>query len=519
MSKMFTDNRLLNSDVSKWDVRKVINFDRMFKQCAQMKQFLCSPSAYPTAWTDVMPWTAISEEWCNADLGYAYSQDVGDCAKNEGSGSESTSTPGQGGRRLCGASDCQNFDKILTLKDYNGESESACKTCQGTNAQQKKGAYALNMFEGSGVSVQCCAKGQYYMTPQDNPTGLPGCSKCPQGYSQPKKNMKITECIPCANGKATGPDGFECKDCEPGFFQDGSSPSACAKCDAGRYNSEKGLEDCSDCPAGQYGAVRGAVNCVECIADSFGDAPKKTSPADCTKCEIQKTTNQTTGATSSSECMCERSTYLDPNDNTCASCDEETMACDTVGLTLDSMITRPGYWRRSVNDTIFFQCRNQEDCVGGILEYQCGENRGGTLCAVCFDQHVRVDTDCIACPPGQGRGGNSSTGILVGFTPCIVVFVVLVYYFARREKDIKTTNVTKVSPVLKNRKDVTSTLEPNYQNVKAKEENAGRCKRGTPPTSGACCFFFFFFFFSFFSFFSSLTSFLFYFQQQLVRFS
>ena len=71
---------------------------------------------------------------------------------------------------------------------------------------------------------------------------------------------------------------------------------------------------------------------------------------------------------------------------------------------------------------------------------------------VCFDQHVRVGADCIACPPGQGRGGNSSIGIIVGFTPCIVLFAVLVYYFARREKkkEIKPKikkKDTKVAPV------------------------------------------------------------------------
>ena len=163
------------------------------------------------------------------------------------------------------------------------------------------------------------------------------------------------------------------------------------------------------------------------------------------------------------------------------------MNCTEAGMFLETIQTLPGYWRKNNQSDELYPCNDEENCVGGVVSEQCEENNAGVLCGVCSDQHVRVGADCIACPPGQGRGGNSSVGIVVGFTPCVVLFAVLIYYFARREKKkdiiIKTKNVTKVAPVLKDRKDATSTLKANYQNAKAKKEDGGGKKKEDAPPS------------------------------------
>ena len=160
------------------------------------------------------------------------------------------------------------------------------------------------------------------------------------------------------------------------------------------------------------------------------------------------------------------------------------MNCTESGMFLETIQTTPGYWREQNQSDDFYACNEEENCVGGSLSEQCEENKFGVLCGVCLDQHVRVGSDCIACPPGQGRGGSPMGGIVVvGLTPCIVLFVVLIYYFGRREKKEKnekeTKNATtKVTPVLNDSKDATSTLEANYQNAKANEEDGGKKEEG-----------------------------------------
>ena len=240
-----------------------------------------------------------------------------------------------------------------------------------------------------------------------------------------------------------------CKDCPIGFYQDGDSPAKCLGCASGFHVSTKGAEKCQTCAAGTYQASIGQPDCTECNADTYGDLPAAAvagfkSASDCSKCEAQKTTNGTTGATSSDACMCEKKTYLDPFLENCVKCNEQELDCDHFGVTLQNVIVRPGYWRRSNTSMDILTCLNEDDCIGGTFSTQCASNRGGVLCSVCFDGHVRIGGDCELCPVGQGRGGSPAAGVIVATgIPCLLLFFGFIYYFGRREKKDSSSKKTR----------------------------------------------------------------------------
>ena len=231
--------------------------------------------------------------------------------------------------------------------------------------------------------------------------------------------------------KDSRPSQAKCVDCSIGLYNDQlhQLPHACKSCNVGQASIDP-TSTCNTCAVGQFQDLvlnRASYGCKNCL-------PGKASEP---------------GA---ERCGCPVGNYmLNATSEDCIGC-SKGMNCSNLGTVLATIRTEPGYWREHNQTDAFYRCKHSSDCVGGLVENQCEKNRGGTMCTVCFDQHVRVGADCIACPPGQGRGGNSSIGIIVGFTPCIVLFAVLVYYFARREKkkEIKPKikkKDTKVAPV------------------------------------------------------------------------
>ena len=244
-------------------------------------------------------------------------------------------------------------------------------------------------------------------------------------------------------------------------------------------------EKCNTCPIG-YAATDPREPCSMCAAGLYmDDAPDKRTAFGCKNCLPGKSSKP--GA---SKCTCPAEFYLlNATSEDCIPC-KGSMNCSEAGMYLETIETMPGYWRQHNKTDVFYSCKDQENCIGGVISEQCEEKRGSMLCEVCFDGHTKVGSDCIACPPGQGRGaGDGTVGAIVQtLIPCVLLFFGLIVFFARiknvsKDKDDKnkekSTKIAPINKVIKDEDDTKNTLEKDYQNVQAGPENKGNGKEET----------------------------------------
>jgi hypothetical protein len=259
----------------------------------------------------------------------------------------------------------------------------------------------------------------------------------------------------------------------------------------GKFNAIAG-QNCSACPAGQYQDSKGETACKECAIDTYLSETGKSSKADCTPCEPDRSTGFNNGSQTEASCRCKRSTpeeldgtsdgyyQRDDDEKKCTPCPKGGNCTCKDGIKMNEITPQIGYWRSTPNNSIFSNCEQAywstdahtkatERCSNPseptlnetFLQWlncqkthstaansvtfenpdaQCKKGYRGNLCASCASDYVKQGEDCIACPGGGSV--HSAMGVLCLL--CLAIFIVMVIVLYR----VKSSKVAKVGKYL-----------------------------------------------------------------------
>jgi hypothetical protein len=209
-------------------------------------------------------------------------------------------------------------------------------------------------------------------------------------------------------------------------------------CPPGRFsptgNSETG--SCDPCPVGTYASDRGSTSCRACP-----ESLPRTQP----------------GAVSINECRAAPGTFRD-KDAGVVRCDSlgEGVTCLSEGLTLETVVIKPGFWRSQNDSKQIFKCINQLFCSGTKtqsgqngrrrrLEVSgdlCIEHHLGAMCEGCIEGYVRRGlSTCSFCDDDAIAGDRMRLGwtIFAGVLIVVLAFTVVQWNalmkFWRRRRD------------------------------------------------------------------------------------
>ena len=229
--------------------------------------------------------------------------------------------------------------------------------------------------------------------------------------------------MPCSRGSSKTVAGtHKCSKCSEDSFAEEEGSLECNICDMGSIMvpNKAGILHCKTCLPGTYQNAKGQHVCIDCPADTFSETTGNTALAQCLKCvEFAPftTTNGTTGIFNATlGCVCQGGFYHNPvkeapRSDYCLPCPKRA-ECALSKTTIQTMVTRRGFWRESNYQAKFYPCFIPEDCIGGEIKNniddQCSEGNTGTLCAICQANYVRVGGKCTICTGGgAGQSGLS----------------------------------------------------------------------------------------------------------------
>ena len=127
------------------------------------------------------------------------------------------------------------------------------------------------------------------------------------------------------------------------------------------------------------------------------------------------------------KCICSLNYYLPPYSD-CLICPDNSNCDDTLGVTLESIVSAKGTWRNSIHSTDFFECNNENYCVGGSAknETQCFDSHKGPLCEVCKTGYKKQGEDAI-CQICEGTQNSDSMVVLIESIVFFIYIVVLLF--------------------------------------------------------------------------------------------
>ena len=352
---------------------------------------------------------------CSACNAGTYSKAIGATSKD----SCIDCQPGKKGTEV-GASNetaCSNCGK----GEYRGGADDT-KTCL-------KCPPGRNSSEGS-VSCSSCSAGQYVETSTDS------CLECPAGYVS--KDQDSNFCTPCGKGvkgESSNAGGTTCMPCDLGRFQ--STPGVCQDCKAGQYADGKGQKSCTTCPIDTY-------------LSEFG----KSSKADCSLCNADRSTGLAVGNVGNATCLCKRGAYYQNDQNECVACPVGGDCSGHDGLTLDKVATLPGYWRANATTVVFTDCKvafsaslnasvdAEAKCIGVQVgnsttvseidfnpDDQCILGSGGPSCMSCVDGYAMLGSECKKCNPSI----LNVVGVVAGLM--VILFGIFAVMFMKAKED------------------------------------------------------------------------------------
>ena len=214
--------------------------------------------------------------------------------------------------------------------------------------------------------------------------------------------------------------------CPAGYFSNASGLCAtcprkawCAEgssvptpCPAGTVGNATGLTlptECSDCAQGMWCSAGEAIPCAQ---GTWSSATRASTIGVCVSCPEHSTTLQL-ASTELGSCRCEAGRFLQADaEGTCVLCPQPGSRCNAPGITLDSLMLAPGYWRSGNQSREPLLCPSyrgvagEERCVGGVVGEACAGLLSGVYCA--------------SCPPdfyldgGNGNGCSRCTGLTTG---------------------------------------------------------------------------------------------------------
>lgn len=170
-----------------------------------------------------------------------------------------------------------------TFKEELGEGR--CEPCSA-------GTYLP--FSGAKSSDRCidCPIGTF-----SSDKGAISCQQCASGTVS---LLGYTKCVQCGPGEQPDPWGADCRTCDSGYFNDGSS-QLCQKCPTGTASNKKGTA-CVTCRPGTFKDVRHVTSfpkrqCLQCPPSTYSDKP---GTMQCPLCPLGMSSE--TGATKCTPC-------------------------------------------------------------------------------------------------------------------------------------------------------------------------------------------------------------------------
>ena len=288
----------------------------------------------------------------------------------------------------------------------NEEGRLVCKTCNANTFSSLSGQTSClscpigYISEDGSTKCQLCGAGTF----GEN------CKNCPSGYARQGNVKDVKRCQQCQAGETSSIGASVCSPCELGEF--GNAPG-----------------NCENCPAGWYNDGKGETVCKPCGIDSYSENKKATSNADCTKCSSDRSTGTSNAQISNDACLCKRSEYFQTKDETCETCPDGGNCSYSIGVTIEQVFPKVGFWRSDPNDTIFTSCSvvyastsfelAEKRCCpttgaeagkcenmtrvstdSWSADEQCLTGYAGVLCGACATNFVRIGDNCIHCKGG-----------------------------------------------------------------------------------------------------------------------
>ena len=183
-----------------------------------------------------------------------------------------------------------------------------------------------------------------------------------------------------------------------------------AVCPAAKEPLLNGL-DCG-CQRGTVFNVEDAA-CEACPVARYYSFAQWNSEATCLSCPTDATTERM-GSVAIESCVCNKGFFIGQTDGLvhgegdCVPCPPGT-ACDTIGLQVQELPLKTGWWRVSNTSFDVKRCEDYSDdagsgCVGGPNAQACKDSLAGPLCVLCkhgVGHYYNQDlNDCLECGAG-----------------------------------------------------------------------------------------------------------------------
>ena len=222
--------------------------------------------------------------------------------------------------------------------------------------------------------------------------------------------------------------------------------------DLGRYGSSPGV--CTGCPPGRYQDGKGSTQCEECPKDTYLIEEEKSSKADCSECDSDRSTGLSLGNIDKEACLCQRTEYYQNTTNECQPCPTGADCSHKNGIPLLHLVAKNGYWRPTFDSVIFSDCRqgytsmdrdelaldrccplgkcnnntglNENGTMFTHPDEQCKDGYKGALCLVCAENYVKQGYSCIECDGGANLTAAFISLIVVAFVAfigCLLAFL------------------------------------------------------------------------------------------------
>jgi len=188
----------------------------------------------------------------------------------------------------------------------------------------------------------------------------------------------------------------------------------------------------SPCDAGQF---RVGDNCEDCPRDSFrlDTDPNEERCIPCADPGSGRDFVMITNGTQSKgpeECVCPAGYYelrQGKSKRVCKQCGAYA-ECASIGVTLESLHLRRGYWRYRVDTEDFRQCPGNGTCIGGrgANDDLCAEHHTGPFCELCDDGYfIGFSGRCEACGVGNTAGVGYLFLLFAAFAGAVLGSVIL----------------------------------------------------------------------------------------------
>ena len=327
---------------------------------------------------------------------------------------------------------------FVALADRPTNAKTACYGHGSCNAQGN--CVCGRSYAGMRCQFNLACPAGYF----SNASGLAGASECQVSPAGSASAIGATAPTLCAPGSFTADEGMgACERCAAGSFQGAEGATSCATCPrkawcakgssvptpcaAGTVGSATGLtlpRECSDCAQGMWCSAGEAIPCAQ---GTWSSVTRASTIGVCVSCPEHSTTLRS-ASTELGSCRCDAGRYLQADaEGTCVLCPTPGSRCNDPGITLDSLMLAPGYWRSGNQSREPLLCPSyrgvagEERCIGGVVGEACAGLLSGVYCASCPpDFYLDGGNGCSRC-----TGLTTGSAIRIGVIASVLMLLVL----------------------------------------------------------------------------------------------